>query len=186
MDNNTTKSPDAPAVEFDPRELRNTFSAFATGVAIVTTVTDRGERLGLTISSFNTVSLSPPLVLFSLSKKAMGFSAWCRAEHYAISVLSERQQGLSNHFGRSSPDKWNEVEIEQFGAAPTFHGVLASFACASHGRFDGGDHEIFVGRVVALKSPAAAKPPPLIFHDGAYRKLDMGVVGIPCHDAMFW
>jgi flavin reductase (DIM6/NTAB) family NADH-FMN oxidoreductase RutF len=177
---------DGMAADCEARELRNAFGAFGTGVAIVTTIKRDGTPLGATISSFNTVSLSPPLVLFSLAKNAMGFSSWCEAQDYTVSVLSERQQALSNHFGRSSADKWSEVDLDRIGEGLTFHGVLAAFECAAHNRFEGGDHEIFVGRVLTLRCPTLPKPPPLVFYEGAYRKLDMGVVGIPCHDAMFW
>lgn len=172
--------------EFDQRTLRNALGAFATGVAIVTTVGEDGEQFGLTISSFNSVSLTPPLVLFSISKQALGFPTWLNAQRYAVNILGEHQQQLSNRFGRSSEDKWEGLAFEIREGGPVFDDVIAAFDCVAHSHFDGGDHEIFVGRVVALKTSATASRPPLLFYSGAYRKIESGIVGLPCHDALFW
>ena len=85
----------------DTRRFRNALAQFATGVTIVTTITPEGERLGMTISSFNSLSLDPPLVLFSIVRNANSFTGWQKAERYAINVLNEDQEDLSNRFARA-------------------------------------------------------------------------------------
>jgi flavin reductase (DIM6/NTAB) family NADH-FMN oxidoreductase RutF len=157
---------------FDERRLRDALGAFPTGVAIVTAVSG-SERLGMTISSFNSVSLSPPLVLFSLARRAYSFAAWCGAAHYAINILSRDQEQLSNRFARPG-DKWTGVvTLEGTTGAPLLPNALASFECEAHARHDGGDHAIFVGRVVALHRSALTSEP-LLFFGGRYRRLDPG------------
>lgn len=164
----------ASAESLDERRFRDALGAFPTGVAIVTAAADSGERLGMTVSSFNSVSLSPPLVLFSLARRAHSFAAWCRTRHYAVNILSRDQEQLSNRFARALGDKWADtVAIGGATGAPLLPNALAAFECAAHARHDGGDHAIFVGRVVALHL-SAQRHEPLIFFGGRYRRLDTG------------
>jgi 3-hydroxy-9,10-secoandrosta-1,3,5(10)-triene-9,17-dione monooxygenase reductase component len=153
---------------FSEREFRDGLGTFATGVCIVTTEVD-GLRLGATISSFNSVSLNPPLVLFSLARTILSFSLWSRAEQFAVTVLAEDQVELSNQFARGAADKWAGVPFltGKFGC-PLIQGGVASFECAKHASHDGGDHEIIVGRVLSF---AASETVPLIFYKGRYGKL---------------
>ncbi len=97
----------------EPRRLRDALGQFPTGVVVATAISPAGERLGMTMSSFNSVSLDPPLVLFSVHRLALSFSAWQKIEHYAINVLNEDQEELSNRFARAKGDKWE-------GLAPLF------------------------------------------------------------------
>lgn len=178
--------PDMFRDDFDERIFRDTLGRFPTGVAIVTTCAENGERVGLTISSFNSVSLSPPLVLFSVGKRAFSLPIWQGATRYAINVLAEHQQDLSNRFGRSSPEKWQGLDVDMSRACPIFRGAIAAFECEAYGRIDGGDHEIFLGKVVAIKSSAETRPRPLLFYGGKYRKIDDDIVGLPNYEGLFW
>ncbi len=170
-------------MSFDERCLRDALGAFSTGVVVVTGVSRAGERLGMTASSFNSVSVDPPLVLFSVARRAHSFPAWMQIERYAINVLSQSQELISNRFARPLGDKWSElVVIEGETGAPLLPNALASFECETHAHFDGGDHIIFVGRVVALRTTSRKQAQPLIFYGGRYRHLDAGFQEHPPYD----
>jgi flavin reductase (DIM6/NTAB) family NADH-FMN oxidoreductase RutF len=156
----------------DNREFRNALGHFATGVVIITAELD-GQLLGSTISSFNSVSLTPPLVLFSLARSAFGLELWRRVAHYGVMVLAEHQSDLSNRFAKSGPDKWQGLHTGVMkNGAPLLPDWLAYFECAPYARYDGGDHEIFVGRVEAFDYRAHGfEPKPLVFYQGRYRSL---------------
>ena len=172
---------------FDARELRNALGFFATGVAIVSCVGPSGEALAATISSFNSVSLDPPLVLFSLAKSAKSLPAWEAASHYAISILHGDQAELSNRFARASPDKWNGIHHHQ-GVATNIAMIpnaLAWFECESYAVNDGGDHVIFIGRVLSLQHRTHADRNPLVFFGGRYRKLASEIENVPVDDGLW-
>lgn len=155
----------------DSRKLRNALGQFPTGVVIVTAATAGGERIGMTMSSFNSVSLEPPLVLFSVHRKALTFVHWQEMQHYAINILAEDQEELSNRFAKAKTDKWEGIEpIAGETGAPILPGALAAFECEAFSRYDGGDHEIFVGRVLHLHEGRIGAPP-LVFFGGMYRQL---------------
>ena len=158
---------------FNERQFRDALGLFPTGVAIVTAVSGDGARLGLTVSSFNSVSLSPPLVLFSVARTALSYAAWREAKHYAINVLSEEQSALSSRFARALGDKWEGVSprVGETGA-PLLPNALAWFECEAYAHYDGGDHVIFVGQVVTFRTSGAKNPRPLVFFRGRYRELD--------------
>ncbi|MGU3495446.1 flavin reductase family protein [Xanthobacteraceae bacterium A53D] len=161
------------AETLDPRAFRETLGLFPTGVAIVTTCTPQGERIGATVSSFNSVSLDPPLVLFSIARNAKAYDAWANAEHYAVNILPESQSELSTRFARALSDKWEGIAPEAgAGGAPLLREALAWFECRHHGRYDGGDHLILVGEVIRHVAHGAAHARPLVFYKGRYRKLD--------------
>jgi flavin reductase (DIM6/NTAB) family NADH-FMN oxidoreductase RutF len=174
-------------VSFDERAFRDALGVFPTGVAVVTATSHTGERLGLTVSSFNSVSLSPPLVLFSVSRAAYSFSAWQRVERYAVNILNEDQEIMSNRFARAMGEKWDGVTVltGQTGV-PVLPNALVSLECTAHARHDGGDHEIFVGKVAAISPLHAAVPRPLVFFRGRYAKLSTEAAGpAPPPDALF-
>ena len=156
-------------VAFDIVSYRRTLGRFATGVAVVTATGRDGRTVGLTISSFNSVSIDPPLVLFSLAKTALSIEAMRGAEGYAVNILGEDQRHLSDQFARSRCDKWASVEhaLGVFGA-PLLADAIAHFECAPWAQYDGGDHLIFVARVLRFSSASGR---PLVFFQGAYRAL---------------
>jgi flavin reductase (DIM6/NTAB) family NADH-FMN oxidoreductase RutF len=157
----------------DPRAFRNALGLFPTGVAIVTTRGPGGERVGTTVSSFNSVSLEPPLVLFSIARNARAFDAWANATHFAVNVLSEAQSDISNRFARALTDKWDSIaDLAADAGGPVIPHASACFQCESHAKHDGGDHLILIGRVISYVTTPAEAPRPLLFYRGRYRELD--------------
>jgi flavin reductase (DIM6/NTAB) family NADH-FMN oxidoreductase RutF len=156
----------------DPRKSRNALARFLTGVVVATARTQAGDLVGMTMSSFNSVSLDPPLVLFSIHRKAQSFTAWQSITRYAVNVLNEEQEQVSNQFARPSGNKWEGLTIlTGRNGAPTLLNAGVVFECESYARYDGGDHEIFVGRVEALHEHAFTCQRPLVFFEGRYRQL---------------
>ena len=159
-------------MSFDVRTFRNALGCFATGITIVTSVSADGERLGFTANSFNSVSLDPPLVLFSLDRGAYSLKAFEAAGVFAINILREDQQALSIAFARALSNKWDGVRTEIWeSGSPILIDSLASFDCQTTSMHDGGDHVIFVGRVLRLRI-AERDSRPLVYFRGAYRQLN--------------
>ena len=155
--------------DVDPMAFRRALGKFPTGVCIVTCRVD-GEALGMTMSSFNSLSLDPPLVLFSIDRRAMGLPLWERAEGYAIHVLAETQQDISNRFARPSPNKWEGIPFRDgLHGAPLLPGAAATFECSAHARHDGGDHRLFIARVERFSADPDRRP--LVFAQGRYAAL---------------
>lgn len=154
--------PNAPTGE----EFRRALGCFATGIAVATTTDDAGQRTGITISSFNSVSLDPPLVLWSIGKDSLSYDAFANAEHFAVNVLAEDQVDLCERFASKGPHKFKGLNcIVGMHGDPLLPGRAAVFECSTEHRYDGGDHTILVGRVQRF---ADCKREPLIFHRGQY------------------
>ncbi|THF62163.1 flavin reductase family protein [Pseudothauera rhizosphaerae] len=152
----------------DSRLLRQAFGQFATGVTVITARDGDGRPVGVTASSFNTVSLSPPLVLWSLDRRALSFGAFAEARHFAVHVLAAHQRTLSDRFARAATDKFAALALDGgIGGVPLIAGVDTVFECETEHRYEGGDHLILVGRVLRLSLPAAP-PEPLLFCHGRY------------------
>jgi flavin reductase (DIM6/NTAB) family NADH-FMN oxidoreductase RutF len=157
-------------VSADHRSFRNALSQFATGVAVITARGAANQAVGMTMSSFNSVSLDPPLVLFSVDRRALSLPAMASAEGYAVNILSRRQEALSNQFAKALGNKWQDVAHSLGHAeAPLIDGALAHFECAPYAQHDGGDHVIFIGRVVRFSVHEQEEP--LVFFRGKYRAL---------------
>src|SRR6195256_1404119 len=134
----------------DPRDFRNALGTFATGVTIITATTADGKPYGLTCNSFASVSLNPPLVLWSLGIFSQGMSVFQDASHFAVNVLGVSQQALASKFAKSSGDKFAGVKwTPGLGNAPLLADVVATFQCRAANRYYGGDHVIFLGAVEA-------------------------------------
>jgi flavin reductase (DIM6/NTAB) family NADH-FMN oxidoreductase RutF len=158
---------------FTSGEFRKALGVFPTGVAVVTARAPDGLFHGMTVSSFNSVSLEPPLVLFSVARNVQSFSAWQTASAWGVSVLGETQDGLSTRFAQSGAGKWSGFEpIAGATGVPLIPGALAHFECERYGVHDGGDHLILVGRVLALGRPAGSISGPLVFFSGRYHQVD--------------
>ncbi len=156
----------------DPAQLRRALGAFVTGVTVVTTRTAAGDPVGITVNSFNTVSLSPPLVLWSLSLRAASFEAFVQSSHFVVNVLGVHQIPLSERFAMTGGDKFAGVAWRTALAdMPLLEDTAASFTCRNAHRFPGGDHLIFVGEVVAFEQGARA---PLVYANGGYAELRDG------------
>lgn len=155
-----------PMVDSSANEFRAALGSFATGVTIVTTSDDSGTPIGVTASSFNSVSLEPPLVLWSLAKNSRSLDSFREAGHFAIHVLSCHQEELSNTFARSGENKYSMVEWRpgELGS-PVLNEFAAKFECKTVHQYEGGDHVILVGEVIDFEKRDLA---PLVFHDGSY------------------
>ena len=151
------------------REFRHALGQFPTGV-VIATARSADRLMGMTLSSFNSVSLEPPLVLFSVLRQARGFAEWQAVDRYAINVLTEDQEKLSNQFAGASGDKWDGVSPgDGDSGVPTLPNAAVVFECQAHAQFDGGDHVIFVGRVLSFDNKTDGDP--LLFYRGHYRAL---------------
>lgn len=155
----------------DDKAFRRALGEFATGVAVITAEGLDGAPIGMTMSSFNSVSIDPPLVLFSVDRRAHSLPAMSSAKGFAVNILAREQEDISNKFARALSDKWSQVKCTLGHAqAPLITGALASFECEPYAQYDGGDHVIFVVRVVR-HTVREGSPAPLVFFRGRYRDL---------------
>ena len=160
-------SPKAHLPNFSPTEFRLALGMFATGVTIVTARTADGALVGLTANSFNSVSLKPPLVLWSLSRAAASLAAFSTGSHYAINILAADQQALAKRFAAKGVNRFADVNfIDGVAGAPLLSGAAATFECFNRSRYEEGDHVIFVGEVERCSHRAHASP--LLFHGGKF------------------
>ena len=152
---------------FSSAQFRTALGMFATGVTIVTARTQEGHLVGLTANSFNSVSLDPPLVLWSLSRAAASLPAFRAGSHYVINVLGADQQALALRFASKSIDRFADVAfVDGPGGAPILAGAAATFECFNRSRYDEGDHVIFVGEVERCSHRPGASP--LLYHGGRF------------------
>jgi flavin reductase (DIM6/NTAB) family NADH-FMN oxidoreductase RutF len=157
-------------MSFDHLQFRRALGRFPTGVCVITAEAPGHRPFGLTVNSFASLSLAPPLVLWSLQKSSDTMDAFRIATHYCVNVLSHEQQPLSTRFARKAEHALHEGEYHRGSTGlPVLQGALASFECAIDARHDGGDHIILVGRVLALEASAGGRA--LVFYDGGYREL---------------
>ena len=154
----------------DQQDFKNALSRWASGVSIVTTRSGNGEPAGFTASSFTSVSLDPPLVLFCLDNQAASLPAFEKAAGFAVNILAREQEALSNRFAsRSSDNKFDGVEYEAgLLGSPVLKGSLAVLQCRLHDRVPAGDHLILIGRV---ESVSTEDHPPLLYYRGGDHSL---------------
>ena len=154
------------------RAFRDALGMFATGIAVVTTRAPSGEPIGLTVNSFNSVSLDPSLIAWSMALHLPSLPVFEACEYYAVNVLAEDQQHLSQLFASRSDEKFAGLEIDEgLYGVPLLRGCCARFECRNTHRHPGGDHLVFLSEVVRFDRDDR---PPLIFHGGAYRRLAPG------------
>lgn len=152
----------------DPAAYRAVMGAFPTGVTVMT-AGHEGTRVGCTASSFNTVSLDPPLILWSLALRAPSLEIFRAANHFAVNILSATQKDMALHFARGASDKFAGVEtFAGETGAPLLSGALAHIECRIWSRTPTGDHEIIVGEVLGLRRCEGA---PLVFSAGCFHAL---------------
>jgi len=150
-------------------EFRRACGRFATGVTIASVTDSAGMPHGLTVSSFTSVSLEPPLILICLGHRVTMIESFRAATHFGINVLSEAQQHLSERFARKGHDRFNGVRwYRGWSGVPLIEGVLAAIECEVHDRFLSGDHDILVGLMVRAD---VAEGSPLVHFAGRYRRL---------------
>lgn len=156
------------AQSFDTRAFRDALGSFTTGVTVVTTRGSEGD-VGLTANSFNSVSMEPPMVLWSLGKSANSLPAFKGAHYFAVHILSEEQQELSNRFAKRGIDKFGGVEVARGpDDIPLLRCCAARFVCRTEYQYEGGDHIIFVGEVLEFDHCDLR---PLLFHGGRYGQI---------------
>jgi flavin reductase (DIM6/NTAB) family NADH-FMN oxidoreductase RutF len=158
-------SPKTAAV-VNARHFRDALSQFATGVTIITTRLPDDSFLGITASSFNSVSLSPPLVLWSLAQSANSLPVFSGNSHYVINILAADQAALAKQFARPSKNRFEGVDFTLSPTGlPILSGVAAWFECHNRSRYPEGDHVIFVGEVECCD---VTPQEPLVFHGGRF------------------
>ena len=152
---------------FSGDDFRAALAMFATGVTIVTARTASGAPVGLTANSFNSVSIDPPLILWSLSRQAGSMPSFARGSHYAINILAADQRALAERFASKDVARFDGVAYQPGASGvPLLEGAAAAFECFNRSRYEEGDHVIFVGEVESCARRERAHP--LIFHGGRY------------------
>jgi flavin reductase (DIM6/NTAB) family NADH-FMN oxidoreductase RutF len=150
----------------DPRDFRNALGTYATGVTIITAADAEGKPVGITCNSFASVSLNPPLVLWSLVLYSTSLNVFQNATHFAVNILAPDQRQLASKFAKSSDDKFVGVEWSPgLGGAPLLPDSVATFQCRAANRYYGGDHVIFLGAVEAY---TYNNNEPLLFARGSF------------------
>ena len=151
---------------FDERQLRDALAQFATGVTIVCAHAPNGRYVGFTANSFNSLSLDPPLILWSLSHRSGSLAAFETADRYAVNVLSTAQVDLARRFSRPHADRFANVPFRLgWSDAPLIEGCVAWFECRHHARHRAGDHMLFIGEIVTVER---ARGRGLVFQHGHY------------------
>ena len=154
----------------DPDDFRRTLAQLASGVTAVTTRDAAGRPLGLTVTSFCSVSLDPPLVLVCVDERSETHAGFRESGTFGVSVLAEDQEDVSRRFAWGGSAKFENAElIEGAGGVPLVAGALAHVSCQVVAAHPAGDHTIYVGEVVALTSRPGR---PLLYHRGRYRRLE--------------
>ena len=154
---------------FTQQEFRNALGGFATGITVITTLGKNGQKVGMTANSFNSVSLTPPLILWSIGKNTNCFEDFMAAEAFAVHVLAEDQQDLSNLFATSGIDRFADLECnEGLSGVPILPHYSVCFQCKMARQYDGGDHIIMTGEVVQFDDNGLQ---PLVFYRGNYHNL---------------
>lgn len=157
--------------EGESRGFRDALGRFATGVSIITAIGNAGQKLGFTANSFSSVSLNPPLILFSLARSASIFEEFLEVQHLAVSVLRAHHLPVCQAFATPSSEKWRDVDLA-LGlrtAAPVLADALAVFECRVERHYEGGDHTIFLCQVLEFR--LGPPGPPLVFYGGGWYDL---------------
>jgi len=164
-----------PIPSQDALAFRNALGSFVTGVTIVTTRDRAGQDIGLTANSFNSVSLDPPMILWSLALISRNLPAFRQATWWAVHVLSSSQETLSGRFASKAADKFTGVPVTRGpGDIPMLEDCAARFVCRTAFEYEGGDHAIFVGEVLSFDR---AGHPPLVYHQGRYGQVQASSAG---------
>ena len=160
----------ADSTIIDPLEFRRALSAFATGVGVVTTLDQDGNKVGITISSFNSVSLDPPLILWSVGLDSMSYDAFIDAEYFAVHVLTRQQMDVCERFAQRSERKFADIDCRSgLHGVPILPDFAACFECSTEHVHAGGDHKIIVGRVLRVEEREAE---PLIYYRSQFLGID--------------
>lgn len=165
------------AEQIDPKELRRAFGSFVTGVTVVTTVDQYGTYQGVTANSFSSVSLDPPLVLWSQATNARSFTSFRDADHFVVNILAEQQQDLSQRFATQGIEKFDGIRFHlRLGAIPALEECCAYIECKKVAIYPGGDHVVYLGEVLRVEHTERR---PLVFARGKYMRATEHEVSVP-------
>ena len=164
---------DVPPI--DPAALRKAFGTYATGVVVIGARGPDGMPVGMTVNSFSSVSISPPLVSFCPGRSSFAFPVYAAMQHFSVNVLGEEHRAISDRFARASGEhKWGGVKHRVGeGGVPVLEDAVAAFECEVEARFDAGDHVIVLGRVLRFEHHGERSP--LLFHGSRYHGLGVGL-----------
>lgn len=171
MSNQATSSSDSSVNIFDSRAFRQALGCFPTGVAIVTTRTPEGRPVGLTINSFSSLSLEPPLIMWSLVNHSPSRAFFENCNYFAINIINSKQTEAALGFANSKiEDKFALVShADGEEGVPLINDCVATFVCENYRQYEGGDHTIFIGRVV--RHSTITEHEPAVFHRGKFTRL---------------
>lgn len=154
----------------DQFEFRNALGGFCTGVTVITTRTADDQLLGVTASSFNSVSLDPPLVLFSLDRRALSLTSYEQSGRFAVNVLAHEQNALCMRFARPLADKWDGIDYTEWETgSPILPDCVSNFDCRTYATHDGGDHVVFLGEVLRMQTRSDLTP--MLYYRGEFHQL---------------
>jgi|TARA_R110002072_G_scaffold25932_3_gene86301 flavin reductase (DIM6/NTAB) family NADH-FMN oxidoreductase RutF len=157
-------------MSFDARELRNALGRFATGVCVITTVSDAQQAVGMTANSFSSVSLDPPLLLWCLQNNSDVYDIFARPRYFAVNILSSEQQAHSNQYAKKGQHELDATHFQlgKYGS-PVIRNALVTFECELEVAHEGGDHLVILGRVREMHQRSTGEP--LLFYSGGYREV---------------
>ena len=152
-----------------PKDFRNALGGFPTGVTIITALGKNGQKIGMTVNSFNSVSLTPRLILWSIGKNTNCFDDFMAAKAFAVHILASDQKDLSERFATTGVDRFADIECtEGLSGTPILPHYSACFQCKTAQQYEGGDHIIITGEVLKFSDN---KLDPLLFYRGSYNSL---------------
>ena len=160
-----------PSIDIEPTRFREALGHYASGITVITSLMD-GEPIGFTCGSFYSVSMSPPLVSFSVMSSSASFPKIRQAGRFAVNILSDEQIEISKQFARRGTDKWHGVEWQESPLGnPIIAGSLHWLDCEMYAEHAAGDHMIVIGEVKALNLQEATTTLPLLYFKGQYRNI---------------
>ena len=156
-------------MKLSERQFRDALGQFATGVCIVAAAPEGFDPVGVTVNSFTSVSIEPPLILWCLKIESVVYPAFAAAERFSINVLAAEQKELSDHYADKTRHKLDPGSYNNdAGGIPVFNNAICSISCVTRSRYDAGDHVIILGEIVDITSNPGE---PLLFFQGRYREL---------------
>ena len=159
-------------MSIDQRTFRDAMGCFASAVTVITTTTEDGQAVGVTVNSFNSVSLDPPLVLFCLGREATNFDHFLASGRFTVNILRQGQDGISNGFAADGANFFQTMENGHSALGnPLIPDALAMFDCQTEAVHDGGDHVILIGRVNELRHDPDGHP--LLYYRGKYSEVSL-------------
>lgn len=154
-------------MSIDIKQFKKTLSLFPTGICVITCNDNNGKPLGITVNSFNSVSLNPPLILWSINKDTHSADVFTHAENFAVNILADDQAAISNQFASNVPDRFVGIDFKKgIADVPVLDGAVAHLQCKKWQVYDGGDHDIIIGEVIDSFTDESKNS--LVYYKGNY------------------